>query len=394
MKILYFDLSMGAAGDMLTAALMELLPDREAFLQKLAEVNLPGVSVTALTAEKCGITGTQMQVRIDGQEELPGADHDHHHGHHHGRNMADIEAVVNGLAIPGKVKKDVMAVYRLLADAESKVHGKPVSEIHFHEVGAMDAIADITAVCLLLEEIAPDRICASPVNTGSGTVRCAHGVLPVPAPAAALLLQGIPSYAGAVQSELCTPTGAALLKYFVTDYGLQPLMRVQSIGYGLGKKDFEQANCLRAMLGETDGTEETSVELSFNVDDMTAEALAFACERLFDAGAKEVFTVPVTMKKSRPGVLVKILCKPEDKAEIVRAVFRHTSTVGLRETAQHRYVLDRRIEELNTPYGPIRVKRSEGYGVKKSKIEYDDAARIATEHGLTLEEVRKLAETL
>ena len=410
MKILSLDCSMGAAGDMLTAALYELLPeaDRAAFLKKMNALGLPGVSVSAEPAIKCGITGTHFTVRVGGEEEnsedcpthgaghghAHGHDHDHDdghdHAHHHHTGMPEIRRILSGLPVPERVRKDVTAVYGLIAEAESKAHGMPVEQIHFHEVGTLDAVADITAVCLLMERLAPERVVCTPVHVGSGRVRCAHGIMPVPAPATAHILQGVPIYGGSVEGELCTPTGAALLKHFVTEFGPSPVLRTEAVGYGMGKKDFEAANCVRAMLGETEGETGSVLELSCNVDDMTAEQLGFAMERLFEGGALEVFTVPVGMKKSRPGTLLQVMCAEEDRERMLALLFRHTTTIGVREALTRRFVLTRRIEEIETPLGTIRKKISEGYGVRREKLEYEDLARIARETGKSLEEVRQL----
>ena len=390
MRTLYLDCGMGAAGDMLTAALLELLPDPDGFLAELNAVGIPGVVTTRQSAVKCGIAGTHVTVTVDGAEE--GDDHHGHHHHHHS-HPADIEALVREqLHLPEQVRADVLAVFGLLAEAESHVHGVPVTDIHFHEVGTMDALADITAVCMLMRRIAPDRVAASPVHTGYGTVHCAHGILPVPAPATAWLLQGIPACGGEIEGELCTPTGAALLKYFVNDFGPMPVMKTRAIGYGMGKKDFPAANCIRAMLGEDDTSSDTVTELSCNVDDMTAEAVAFAVEKLFAGGARDVYTVPVGMKKGRPGTLIRVLCRREDTDDIVRLIFRHTTTIGIRAASLGRYVLERRIETVDTPYGPVRRKVSVGYGVERVKYEYDDLSRLADRQGISLEKARELAE--
>ena len=308
--------------------------------------------------------------------------------------MHEIEHIVAGLKLPEKVKSDILAVYGLIAQAESHVHGVPVTDIHFHEVGTMDAVADVTAVCLLINEIAPDEVMVSPVHVGSGQVRCAHGILSVPAPATAHILKDIPIYGGAIKGELCTPTGAALLKHFATRFGDMPVMKIQSIGYGMGKKDFETANCVRAMLGETKDKKDTVLELSCNVDDMTAEAIGFAMERLFEGGAMEVYTVPIGMKKSRPGTLIRVMCREEDRENIIALLFKHTTTIGIREAITRRYVLDRRMEALNTPYGEVRRKVSLGYGVSRSKYEYDDLARIAKAESISLDEVKRHLENL
>ncbi len=403
MKTLYLDLGMGAAGDMLSAALIELLPEPDDFMIKLNGAGIPGVRFVRERSVKCGISGTHMSVLVNGAEEGE-PEHGHEHsdghtadgqdGHHHG-SVADIAHIVNGhMSVPDRIKERILEVYTLLAEAESSVHGVPVTDIHFHEVGTMDALADITAVCMLIDEIAPEKIVASPVHTGAGRVKCAHGIMPVPAPATAELLKGIPTYGGGIKGELCTPTGAALLRRFVDEFGDMPEICVEKIGYGMGKKDFETANCLRAMLGECEERPEEIFELSFNLDDMTAEEIAFATETLFETGATEVFTVPAGMKKNRPGTLICVLCTKEKKNGIVRAVFKHTTTIGIRESAVKRHLLKREIETLETPLGTVRIKNSCGFGEERSKIEYDDLARIAKEKGVSLREARKLAENV
>lgn len=386
MKQLYLDCSMGAAGDMLCAALLELHPQPEKVVEQVNALGLPGVRVAAERTQKCGIAGTHYAVTVHGEEETQDMPH-----HRHGGAMHDITALIDGLDLPEPVKVNARAVYALLAQAESRVHGCAVENIHFHELGTLDAVTDVVTCCLLLHELAPERVTASPVCTGSGTVRCAHGVLPVPAPATAALLEGVPVYAGALEAELCTPTGAALLKHFVQDFGPMPAMTVSATGYGMGSRDFERANCLRALLGDAEDGD-AIIELKCNVDDMTPEAVGFAMQTLLDAGAPEVFTEAVGMKKNRPGLLLTCLCRPDQRDGMVRLLFRHTSTIGIRETVCRRYVLRRKTGTVETPYGPVRVKTSEGYGVQRRKAEYDDLARIASENGLTLNEARKLAE--
>lgn len=378
MRTLYIDCGMGAAGDMLTAALLELLPDKEKFIQRMNSLGIPGVTVTAENSTKCGITGTHISVKVHGEEE----GEDHHH-HHHG-SMEEIRAIVNGLPIPAMVKLDVMAVYQEIAQAESFAHGVPVSHVHFHEVGAMDAIADVTAVCLLMQELDADRVVASPVHVGSGSVRCAHGILPVPAPATAYILKGVPIYGGSIPGELCTPTGAALLKHFVEEFGDMPPMKVASIGYGMGKKDFERANCVRVMLGETQERSESVLELRCNLDDMTGEAVGFALEQLMEQGALDAFTMPIGMKKSRPGILLTVLCREAEREKFISLLFQYTTTLGVRETVCRRATLQRHTETVDTPYGPVRKKVSSGYGITRGKYEYEDLAKIARERGKSI----------
>lgn len=485
MKTLYIECAMGAAGDMLTAALLELMPDKEAALAKLNAMGIPGVAFEAEPSEKCGITGTHMRVLIHGEEEgaVPCGhthaqedhhehnhahahhhehdhvhehhhEHDHHvhthahahvqedahchdsdahdHAHHHEHDahhhahhgMAEIRSLIAGLAVSETVKEKALAVYQSIAAAESKVHGAEVDQIHFHEVGTMDAVADVTAVCLLMELLAPEQVIVSPIHVGSGTVLCAHGRLPVPAPATALILEGMPIYGGSVQGELCTPTGAALLKTFVDSFGPMPPMTVAKTGYGMGTKDFEQANCLRAMLGasfpmngtgskmqtgqdaegentgsrgaagkdtETEnpaGHEGRITEISCNLDDMTGEDIAFAAERILQAGALDVFTESIYMKKGRPAVKLTVLARPEDEERLAGEIFRHTSTIGVRIHTDRRYELARRSEQRKTPLGTIEVKISEGFGVRKEKIEFASLKEIAETSGKRLAEVR------
>lgn len=394
MRTLYLDCGMGAAGDMLIAALLELLPDPDTFVTELNHLGIPGVLFRAEKSVKCGVMGTHMSVTVNGVEENTDSECNHKDGgslHTHSHNrMYDIQHIVEGLPLPEKVTKDIMEVYRIIAEAESRVHGVTVSQIHFHEVGALDAVADVTAVCMLMDHISADEIIVSPVNVGKGTVKCAHGILPVPAPATAEILKGVPIYSGKVSGELCTPTGAALLKYFATRFDKLAVMKVQSIGYGMGKKDFDTANCVRAMLGDSEKPSEEICELCCNIDDMTGEEIGYAIDRLFSAGALDVYTVPIGMKKNRPGILLHIMCHENDKEKILQTVFKHTSTLGIRESRFVRHTMNRSIEERITPYGNVRCKRTHGYGIQRQKYEYDDLARIAQKQDISLAQARDL----
>lgn len=424
MKTLYLDCGMGAAGDMLTAALLELLTDdqRSEFMERINSLGIPGVRFETRPSVKCGITGTHVSVLVDGTEESEemfmhhhhdhSHDHEHTHEHNHDHEhehthdnehdhshahshsgLHDIEHIVRGhLDLPENVKDDVMAVYGLIGEAESHVHGVDMDQIHFHEVGTMDAVADVTAVCLLMDILSPQQVICSPVHVGSGKVRCAHGLLPVPAPATAYILRDVPIYGGRIQGELCTPTGAALLRHFVTSFGDMPPMRVSAVGYGMGNKDFEAANCVRAMMGDTGTSGDTVAELSLNVDDMTAEQIGFLTETLFAAGALEVYTIPIGMKKSRPGTLISVMTREADKDRMIELIFRHSTTLGIRENISRRYTLDRKIEKVGTAFGDVRKKVSSGYGVTREKYEYDDLARIAGDNGLSLNDVIKEIE--
>lgn len=467
---------MGAAGDMLSAALLELYPDPAAMVDRLNALGIPGVSFEQESVEKCGIRGTHLKVTVCGEEEESldvhshthehhehtdhtGHDHDHshshdhdhvhshddhdhghehdhdhchdhchshehdhsdhHHEHTHGhshshvhRNLEDIRQIVNKLDLPEAVRGDVLKVYSLIAEAESHAHGRPVTEVHFHEVGSMDAVADITAFCLLLSLIGPEKVVVSPIKLGFGEVRCAHGILPVPAPATAWILRDVPVYAGNIRGEMCTPTGAAILKCFADEFGSLPQMQISKVGIGCGKKDFEQANIVRALLGEmedsskTTGTEkpedrqagsgdrsrETVLELSCNLDDMTPEAVGFAMEELLEAGALDVYTIPVTMKKNRPGFILNCLCRESMREKILSLMFLHTTTLGIREYLCNRYTLQRRVRTVSTDLGEVRCKTADGWGVSRRKYEYEDLAAIARKRGISLAEAVRLTE--
>ncbi len=484
MKVLYLDLNMGAAGDMLSAALLELFPEseRQGILDKLNALGIPGVRYEAEPSVKCGIQGIHMSVRVHGAEEgddgnsqygeaqgeththeghdaedsgqcgeshlhhNEGAggpeaachehnhehchehihEHEHSHGHEHchehehghehthehghetqehshgahahtHNSMTGIAHIIDDhMHLDSELKYDIKAVYGLIAEAESHVHGVPVSEIHFHEVGNMDAIADVTAVSYMLSLIKPDRIVVSPVNTGSGTVRCAHGIMPVPAPATAYLIEGIASYDNGTRGELLTPTGAALIKHFADSCGVRPAMSIERVGYGMGKKDFDAPNCVRAILGESEekGLEsgDTVIELAANIDDMSAEELGFAVERLLETGALDVWTESVMMKKQRPGTVLRLLCREDQRDDIVRAVFKYTSTIGVREALMRRYTLERDIHVYETKYGRLRGKHVSGYGTDREKLEYDDLAAIAKAQQVSIARARRMVE--
>ena len=339
MKTLYLDCGMGAAGDMLTAALMGLTDDREAALEELNRA-FAGKAVLSLSPDRKGsLHGLHCTVSIDGDVE--GQEEKDHHHHHHHTSLAEVEAFIGSLRLPEKAVADALAVFRLIAEAEGKVHGSTMENIHFHELGTLDAMADVVSVCYLMHLLKPDRVAASPVHVGSGTVRTAHGELSVPAPATMELLKGIPIYAGEIRGELCTPTGAALLKHFVDRFGTMPAMSVEKIGYGTGTKEFPQANILRALLGDAEDEGERLLELSCNLDDSTPEDLGYAMEALFQAGALDVWYTPIGMKKSRPAVMLSCLGRAEQREALLRCLFRHTGTLGVREFPCSRVTLTR-----------------------------------------------------
>lgn len=334
MRILFFDCGMGAAGDMVMGALLSLIPDKDAFIKEINSIGIPDTVVSYENDSKCGISGIHISVHVSGKEEEcdeTDLHHSHEHVHHHA-GLDDIRKIIDNLKVSDKVKKEVTDIYMMIAQAESKVHKKDVGEIHFHEVGMMDAIADITGCAMLLEKLSVQSIYVSPVNTGFGKVRCAHGILPVPAPATAELLKGVPCYAGRIEGELCTPTGAALLSYYGTAYSQMPPMCIMETGYGCGKKDFEAANVVRAVLGETDSEPDSIIELACNIDDMTGEELGYVTKLLLNEGALDVYTAAISMKKNRPGILLSVICKRPLREKMTELIFKHTTTIGCENT--------------------------------------------------------------
>ena len=437
MRTLYIECNMGAAGDMLMSALYELLDDtqKEEFLKRMNGLGLPGVCITPRKATTCGISGTHMEVTVYGEEEHePGEEHEHagshghehgephpshhghgqeemhgdhhgydhtgHTGHHHHADPLHIAELIAGLDLPEAVRINARQVYDAIADAEAKAHGCPVEQVHFHEVGALDAVADVAGVCYAVYLLKLEQIVVSPVHVGSGTVRCAHGIMPVPAPATANLLADVPMYGGSIRGELCTPTGAALLVHFADSFGVMPVMSKTSVGIGVGTKEFEQANCVRVFLGESqavkpsDGSGTTGdaagkqlkgagagngqiAELVCNIDDMTPEALAFAAGRLLEQGALDVYSVPGTMKKGRPGWELTVLCEVGKIDETARNILRETTTNGVRVRRCEKYFLAPGSETVQTEYGKVRLKTANGFGTVHVKPEYEDAAVYA-----------------
>lgn len=327
-------------------------------------------------------------------------DHDHHHhdhhDHHHSHSHSTLESVteiIKSFELREKVKEDAIEVYKILGEAESKAHNKPIGEVHFHEVGTIDAIYDIVGVCLLIDMLEVDEIIASPIHVGSGFVKCAHGIMPVPAPATANILMGLPYYQGAIKGELCTPTGAALLKHFVGEFRQMPTMKVEKVGYGMGKKDFEAANTVRAFLGSVDFESkdtDTMVQLQASMDDITGEEIGYLFDVLFENGALEVFTGDIKMKKNRPGILLTVLVEENNKESILKTIFKHTTTIGIKEIEVKRQKLNRREEIVSTEFGNIRKKVSSGFGVEREKFEFEDLKKIAQEKNMSIRELKDI----
>ncbi|MEG1520057.1 MAG: nickel pincer cofactor biosynthesis protein LarC [Clostridia bacterium] len=406
MKILYVECNMGVAGDMLMSALYEIIPNKQDFLDKINSIFLNTVKVTETKERKCGISGTRLTVEINGIEEEsvdvfnkePIADTlkktaEHHCGDvsqltHNHTDLNGVSQIIEHLDVDEIVKNNARQIYQYIAIAESKAHKMTVEQIHFHELGELDAIVDIVGSCLVLEQLNVDKVVVSPINLGSGFVKCAHGILPVPAPATAELIKGMEAFSSEIKGELATPTGVAVLKHFANEFSTMPRMEIENVGYGMGKKDFEKANCVRVFVGKTKENTDTIAEISCNIDDMTSEEIGFAMDRLLKNGALDVFVTPIYMKKNRPSYLLSCICKACDVDKYSQITLENTTTLGVRISVMERKILNREIETLQTSFGEIRVKKSIGNGISHCKIEYDDIAKIANEKGLPFIEVK------
>ncbi len=394
MRILYFDCPAGLSGDMTLGALLDLGVDRAAFEAELQKLGMAGeYELHIHRDQKLGITGTAVHVHLaHDHHEHEGHDHDHHHHH---RRLKDILELINGSALTQTVKDKASAMFTLLAEAEGKVHGVAPDEVHFHEVGAVDSIVDIVGACICLDILKPDRIVFSPLNTGSGRVKCAHGLMPVPAPATAELLTGVQSYTDGTMSELTTPTGALIARVFADGYGPRPQMTIEKTGYGLGFKDFEFPNAARVFLGsDAAGEAQTVTVIECNIDDMTGEAMAYALERVFAAGALDAFYTPIIMKKNRPAQRLTAICANNKRTDVERIILVETTTLGVRSYEARRTTLLRRIETVATPLGDVRVKIAQGPAGPKIAPEYEDCRCIAESTGQSFLTVYATAQSL
>ena len=383
MKVLYLECNAGVSGDMLLGALSDLLDDPKELEEMIASAGIPDVKAIVEKGEKSHISGKRVRIIAAGQEE--DGIHEHHIQH---RKLQDVLDIIQGLNVSDRVKEDASAIYRDIAEAESKVHGESVAEIHFHEVGMLDAIADIVGNCMLMERLAPEYIISSELRTGYGNVECAHGMLPIPAPATALLLRGIPSYAGDLEGEFTTPTGAALIRHFAEDFGQRPKMVIGDIGIGIGHNDYGIPNIVRAFIGESDTKLFEIYEINCNIDDMTPEDLGSMIDILLEQGALDATISQTIMKKGRPGQKLTCLCRQDDKERLAKLILENTSTIGLRIWKAERFEMSSHMEVCHTQYGDIRVKVSEGYGIRKWKPEHDDLIKASEAHGVTVRDVR------
>ena len=382
MKIAYFDCFSGASGDMILGAMLDAGLSLELLQQELAKLGLSHYAVERAAVVKNGISGSQALVHVE---------EDHHHHHH--RHLADITAIIEKSTLSTAVKRDSVRIFTRLAEAEAKVHNTTPDRIHFHEVGAMDAIIDVVGGVIGLHALGIESVICSPLHVGTGTVTCAHGTLPVPAPATAELVRGRPVYSSGVQGELLTPTGAAILTTLADDFGPLPAMTVESIGHGAGSADRSIANMLRIFIGSSPqagkrfATEQTA-SIETTIDDMNPQMYDYLIEKILEMGALDVFCTTVQMKKNRRGTLITILCRPEMVTAFSEFLFRETTTIGLRWRLDNRFTLQRDFVKVRTRYGSITCKTAKnGDEVINIKPEYDECKRVALEQKVPLKTV-------
>lgn len=414
MKTLYVDCISGISGDMVLAALVDLGADLEYVKRELMKLPIDEFDLWVETVDKRGITAKKLRIRLP---EVGEHEHQHHEGHahvhgggqghvhlhgeehghsHEHRKAALILEMIRESDLPDRVKARSVAIFEAIAVAEGKIHGIDPAEVHFHEVGAMDSIIDTIGICLALEDLGVDDIISSPVPTGYGKVKMAHGLYPIPAPATAELLKGIPLAPSQVQGELTTPTGAGVLKALAVSFGPLERFTVERIGYGAGTKDFETPNVIRVLLGEVTGASvaarETIHVLEAQMDDCTAEVCGYVMERLFEAGALDVFFTSVQMKKNRPGTLITVLCLPKQSALLEEMLLVETTTFGVRQSVWTRRILARELVTVETAYGAVRLKIGRlGENVVQASPEYEDVARLARENCVPFLDVYRAA---
>jgi pyridinium-3,5-bisthiocarboxylic acid mononucleotide nickel chelatase len=429
MRIAYLDGSSGISGDMFLGALVDAGVSFQLLQGAVAALGV-GAALEVSRVDRNGISATKVDVVVNGQKDLPreefwahSEDHssghsherdnegghdqerDSHEKHSHSRNLEDILGIIATAPISSRAKKTANEIFVALGTAEAKVHNVEVAQVHFHEVGAADAIVDIVCAAVGAEALGVEKIYASPLNVGGGTVHCAHGVMPVPAPATLELLKGVPLYSGEIQKELVTPTGAAIVRVLATGFGPRPVMTIEKIGYGAGSRDFPRhSNVLRISVGETVESGEVDVRsgsssekdevvvLEVNIDDQSPQIIGYVADLLLAEGALDVFTVAVQMKKSRPGTLLTVLAKPLDESRLRDTLFRESSTLGVRSRNEKRHILDRRHETVQTQWGDVRIKIGSMVGSDSQLApEYEDCRRVAVENHVPLKTVMQEA---
>jgi len=397
--VLYFDCFSGASGDMIVGALIDAGVPLEEIRSALGSLSIDRDAVWTERVQRAGIQATKFQVR----GEDPGHGHHHHHAtgggvatqvHQH-RTLREIYSLIDGSRLSAAGKDRAKALFARLGEVEGAIHGTPAESVHLHEVGALDSIVDIVSTVHALELLGADRIAASPLNVGSGTIRSAHGLMPVPAPATARLLEGVPVYSGTQRAEMVTPTGALLITDYATEFGGIPAMRIGKVGYGAGARSFEDTpNVLRVLIGDADVTAPTHtvVVVEAEIDDMNPQIFGVVMDKLLAGGALDVYYTPIQMKKNRPGTLLTVIAPPAVRQTLTALIFRETTTIGVRYREMTRECLDRETQTVKTPFGDVRFKIARRDGViLNAAPEFDDCVRLAEASGKSVKEMQAAA---
>jgi pyridinium-3,5-bisthiocarboxylic acid mononucleotide nickel chelatase len=407
-RTLYLDCFAGASGDMLVGAMLDSGLDFELLRSALLKLGVEGYELSLGRVDRSGISAAKFDVHLTSEPHS----HEHHHNHEHShgehshghrrqshhRSLSEIKGIISSSNLSELVKQRAQAIFQRIGEAEAKIHNVPIETVHFHEVGAIDSIVDIVGACVAFDALKIERIISSPLHVGSGTFQCAHGTYPVPGPATAELLKGIPIYSKDVEGELVTPTGAAIISTLAEGYGPMPMMKIENIGYGAGTRDYPKfPNALRAIIGEleedADRTPGAVTIIEANIDDLNAQVFGYLMEKALSAGALDIFYTPVQMKKNRPGVLLTLLCNPPDRERMCDLIFRETTTLGVRYRNEQREILTREFVTVETEYGPIRVKvsRARDGRVMNASPEFEDCRVAAEKSGVGLRDAQTAA---
>jgi uncharacterized protein (TIGR00299 family) protein len=396
-RTLYLDCFAGASGDMFIGTLLDCGLDFDFLRTELGKLGVGGYELALNRVDRSGISSLKFDVHIHKEGHSHHHDHHHHHDHAH-RSLSEIKKIIAASQLSEEIKERSQAIFQRIGEAEARIHNVPIDSVHFHEVGAIDSIVDIVGSAIGLEALQIARVISSPLHVGSGTFTCAHGTYPVPGPATAEILRGVPIYSKEIEGELVTPTGAAIISTIASSYGPMPMMKVELIGYGAGTRTYPKfPNVLRAIIGEleddADQTPATVVVIEANIDDLNSQVFGYLMEKVLEAGALDIFYTPVQMKKNRPGVLVTLLCAPEDRERMIEIVFRETTTLGVRYRNEQREILRREFVSVETPYGSIRIKvsRARDGCILNYSPEFDDCRAAAERHEVGLRDVQMAA---
>ncbi|MBO0857101.1 MAG: nickel pincer cofactor biosynthesis protein LarC [Chloracidobacterium sp.] len=399
-RALYLDCFAGASGDMLIGAMLDCGLDLESLRGELLKLGVEGYELSLKRVNRSGISASKFDVHLTGEPHTHGHHHDRHHNHEHShhRALSEIVQIISSSSLGSKVKQRAQTIFQRIGEAESKIHDIPIESVHFHEVGAIDSIVDIVGACVAFEALKIGRIISSPLHVGSGTFKCAHGTYPIPGPATAELLKGVPIYSKDVEGELLTPTGAAIISTLAESYGPMPMMKIEKIGYGAGTRDYPKfPNALRALIGEleedADRTPGALTVIEASIDDLNPQVFGYLMEKALAAGALDIFYTPAQMKKNRPGVLLTLLCDPADRERMCDLIFRETTTLGVRYRTEQREILTREFVTVETEYGPIRIKvsRSKDGQVMNVSPEFEDCRAAAEKNGVGLRDAQTAA---